>query len=139
EDALPAGAGRLAHDPQLPHAALLGAQRFRPRPAAAPERHDLGGRVPLHGEPDQAEARPVPPARQARAVRAPRPAPLPDPARLVEGLYLDLRATAGRGSRDRALALELAGEMGEQPLGQDLGLFLREEVAAVGDRAAADV
>ena len=59
EGGLPARAGGLADDPQLPHAARLGAQRLRPRPAAAAQHADLGRRVPLHREPDQADARPV--------------------------------------------------------------------------------
>ena len=56
---------------------------------------------PYTAEPDQAGARPDDPARQARRVRAPRPAALPDPARLVEGLHLDLLAAAARGARRR--------------------------------------
>src|SRR5205085_7155911 len=103
QGAPPARAGGIAHHPQLPHAALFGEERLRPRPAAALECDELGGRVSLYGEPDKAEARPVHAARQAGEVRAPRSASLPDAAGLVEGLHLDLRAAAGGGSRDRPL------------------------------------
>ena len=93
--------GRLADPAQLPHHPRLAAQRLRPRPAAAALHADLGRRLPLHREPDQAGPRPDDHPRRARRVRAPRPAALPDPARLVARLHLDLLA---RSRRRRAAA-----------------------------------
>jgi ectoine hydroxylase-related dioxygenase (phytanoyl-CoA dioxygenase family) len=113
---VPAGTGGLDHHPQLPHAALLGAERFRHRPPAAAERDELGRRFPLYREPDPAGARRLHPARAARARGAPRPAPLPDAAGLVQGLYLDLHAAAGRREgTDRPLRRNL--RRGRTPAG----------------------
>src|SRR5918996_5373283 len=84
----------LAHAAQLPYAALLGEEHLRPRAAAAPQYLELGRRVPLYRQPDPLVEGPDDRARQARRVRAPRSAALPDAARLVEGLHLDLRLAA---------------------------------------------
>ena len=58
---------------------------------------DLGRCVSVYGQSDQTKARPSHHSRQARCVRAPRSAPVPDSAGLVGRLYVHLFVAAGRG------------------------------------------
>src|SRR5687768_7969054 len=92
--------GGFPYAAQLPHAALLGEEHLGPRTAAAAEYLELGRCVPVHRQPDPLIEGPDDRARQARRIRAPRSAALPDAARLVEGLHLDLcPSTEGRPRR----------------------------------------
>ena len=96
------GPGGLAHAPQLPHAARLGAQRTS----------DLGRPLLLYtltsADAFPYTVNPIKPkhdqylirGKRAR-VRAPRSAAVPDPAGLVGRLHVDLRAAAGGRRRSR--------------------------------------
>ena len=91
------GAGGVHHRAQLPHRARLAAEHPRGRASAAAERLCIGGCVPLHPESGAHPADREDHPRQARALGAPRSAPVPRAARLVRRLHVHLRGAGRRG------------------------------------------
>src|SRR5436190_7784282 len=96
---VPDGSCGLTDGAQLSHGAWITAEHIGPRTPAAAQHADLGRRVSLYRQSDSlAEGSGHYPG-QARALCAPRPAPMPGSTGLVQGLYLDICLATGRGQQ----------------------------------------